>query len=454
MTPASLFTNEMRHALNSEWPDPQDAGTASIPSALAVTDLATSSICAAASEVAVLAELPGPVTAERTLASQWFKSTIEPIDFELAPVWDSIAGDYQTADGWIRLHTNAPHHKAAAVAVLDAGHDPARSLVAAQVVNWAAGELETAVVEADGCAAELHSTRAWAEHPQGRAVSAEKLIEWSGESHVWTPSSKERPLNGLRVLDLTRILAGPVATRFLAGWGAEVLRIDPLDWDEPVLAPEVTLGKRCTRLDLRSTSGSRRFHQLLGEADVIVHGYRPDALAGLGLGPFDGVVDVALDAYGWTGPWATRRGFDSLAQMSTGIAHRGMEVYDNDHPTPLPVQALDHATGYLIAAAVVRALRGGPSRARLSLARTAALLAEGGPGNPAASINEPPRGTIERNAWGTLYRLPAPVAIGDVAMRWDRPACALGSHAPTWVQPGFRVSSQAPASAWERNQTT
>ena len=167
------------------------------------------------------------------------------------------------------------------------------------------------------------------------------------------------------MLDLTRVLAGPVATRFLAGFGADVLRIDPPEWDEPAVVPEVTLGKRCARLDARTDDGRAHLRRLLAEADVLVHGYRPgvlDSLLGVDadgraeLRP--GLVEVCLDAYGWTGPWSARRGFDSLVQMSSGIAEAGMRWAGRDVPTPLPVQALDHATGYLMAAEVIDGLRG------------------------------------------------------------------------------------------------
>jgi crotonobetainyl-CoA:carnitine CoA-transferase CaiB-like acyl-CoA transferase len=134
-----------------------------------------------------------------------------------------------------------------------------------------------------------------------------------------------------------------VATRFLAGLGAEVLRVDPPGWEEPSLEPEVTLGKRCARLDLRGSEGRARLRALLKAADIIVHGYRPDALESLGFGVAErrmlrpGLVDVSLSAYGWSGPWALRRGFDSLVQMSSGIAHEGARTVGSPRPRPLPV---------------------------------------------------------------------------------------------------------------------
>src|SRR5262249_18273826 len=158
-------------------------------------------------------------------------------------------------------------------------------------------------------------------HPQGQAVAAEPLVRVEATDAAPAPTwtvPEARPLQGVRVLDLTRVLAGPVGTRFLAGFGANVLRIDPLSWAEPGVVPEGTLGKRWAHLDLRADADRATFERLLREADVLVHGYRCDALARLGwpaerrraLRP--GLVDVALDAYGWNGPWCARRGFDSL----------------------------------------------------------------------------------------------------------------------------------------------
>src|SRR5262244_1012721 len=208
-----------------------------------------------------------------------------------------------------------------------------------------------------------HQRSAWSDHPQGRAVAAEPLIHMVARDRVPARNANppaSRPLAGVRVLDLTRVLAGPVASRFLAGYGAEVLRIDPPDWNEPGVVPEVTLGKRCARLDLKTAEGRAAFEALLAQADIFLSGYRPGALDRLGydaaarraIAP--GLIDVSLCAYGWSGPWAGRRGFDSLVLMSTGIAEAGMRWKSTDVPYPLPVQALDHTTGYLTAATAVR----------------------------------------------------------------------------------------------------
>ncbi len=274
------------------------------------------------------------------------------------------------------------------------GGGPPRAPPVARAVAQGRGDaLEAAVVEHGGCAAVMRTEDEWARHPQGRAVRAEPLmihddVSIDGPRPAW-PMSAERPLRGVRVLDLTRILAGPVATRFLAGFGAQVLRIDPIGWDEPGTVPEVVLGKRCARANLACADGRALLRRLIGEADVMVHGYRPGALDRLGFDADErrrinpGLVDVSLDAYGWSGPWRGRRGFDSLVQTSAGIAAADMREAGADRPVPLPVQALDHGTGYLLAAAAIRGLvrrlaTGAGTSTRASLARTAVLLTSGG----------------------------------------------------------------------------
>lgn len=416
-----------------------------LPSAFPVSELATSSISAAALAAARYAG-GGAITVDRRLASAWFSSSIEPEGWSVPPAWDPIAGDYATSDGWIRLHTNAERHRAAALGVL--GCAGTREAVSEAVSAWRGHELETAVVEANGCAAVMQSAEQWFTSAQGRAVATEPLIAWqdmdAGTTRPIEPSTS-RPLGGVRVLDLTRILAGPVATRFLALLGADVLRVDPPEWEE-TLIPEVALGKRTTRLDLTRTEDRATLTELLAAADIIVHGYRPGALEGLGFGQErrqqtrPGLIDISLDAYGWSGPMTGRRGFDSLVQMSTGIAHAGMVAAGAVQPVPLPVQALDHATGYLLAAAALTALddrrRTGHGRsAKLSLARTATLLLQR-PGQGVhdsfaeiASADFEPE--LEETSWGPARRLRQPVTIDGVDLAAS-PAHNLGHDAPRW----------------------
>ncbi|WP_095145271.1 MULTISPECIES: CoA transferase [unclassified Pseudomonas] len=422
-----------------------------LPSAFAVTDLACASIAAAGQAVSeLLRQQTGRLPAlevDRRLASFWFSTSLRPLGWSVPPLWDPIAGDYAAHDGWIRLHTNAPHHRAAAESVLGACAD--RKSMAAKVAQWAKDDLERAVVEAGGCAAQMRSWQAWQAHPQGIAVNAEPLIDrptaGSARSPAWQ-GSVAQPLAGIKVLDLTRVLAGPIASRFLAGLGADVLRIDPPHWNEPGVIPEVTLGKRCARLNLHDSSERQVFEHLLKEADVLLHGYRADALKRLGYGASErqklapGLIDISLNAYGWSGPWQHRRGFDSLVQMSCGIAEAGMHWKHAGTPTPLPVQALDHATGYLMAASAIMALTqrlktGQGAAARLSLARTAKLLIEQGPGTgaPLRAEDARDRGSlIEQTAWGPAHRLHVPLKISATPLQWAIPAGELGAHRAQW----------------------
>jgi len=428
-------------------------GEGDLPSAFPVTDVGCAAIAAAAFAIAELvAARGGPFPAiaiDRRLASFWLFRSIRPIDWKIPPVWNATAGDYATRDGWIKLHNNQPHHRAASLKVLGAPEE--HDAVARAVATWGKTELESAIVAAGGCAAEMRSAAEWAAHPQGQAVAAEPLVRMTVRdgAPLALADVAARPLQGLRVLDLTRVLAGPISTRFLAGYGAEVLRIDPPTWDEPGLVPEVTLGKRCARLDLRADADRATFEALLARAHVFVNGYRSDALDRLGYGAAarrrlaPGLIDVCLDAYGWTGPWATRRGFDSLVQLSSGIAETGMHWRNADKPVSLPVQLLDEATGYLIAAAVVRGVtqrltRGSGLEARLSLARTAKFLVDSR-GEPATAPLAPETPAdlapeIERTSWGPAHRLAPPVAIAGTPMRWDHPACALGTAPARWEE--------------------
>ncbi len=426
-------------------------GDDTLPSYFDVTSLAARSIGVAGMMLSHLLAGEGhnsaAVVVDQRLASLWFGLSLRPIGWKPAPTWDSVAGDYRTKDGWIRLHTNAPHHRARALAVL--GVDEDRDAVAHAVAKWEAEALESAIVEARGCAAMMRTLESWARHPQGAAVAAEPLIAWEEQGTV-TPeplSSQQQPLGGLRVLDLTRVLAGPAATRFLAGFGADVLRIDPPDWHETAAVQEMTLGKRCARLDLRNDDDRSVFERLLAEADILVHGYRAEALARLGYGPDDrralnpGLIDICLNAYGWSGPWSDRRGFDSLVQMSSGIADFGMSKADADRPFPLPVQALDHATGYLMAAAVLRALtlrqrEGRVLSARLSLARTAHLLAKTKHDRPSVGLHPETVGDVdplvEETVWGSTRRVRFPLTVDGLKPAWRYPAGQLGTSAPGW----------------------
>ncbi|MGK3141064.1 CoA transferase [Pantoea sp. C2G6] len=454
---ATSLWQQMQQGLRGNaaaWPVPDFVDCATFSSAFAVSELAATSVGLATQASAALIATAHPLYRSRPvrvnvrLASRWFQHSFIPLNRAAPAMWDAFAGDYRSRDGWIRLHTNAAHHRLAMEQVL--GTHPDRTALAQQVRQWRAGELEQAIIDAGGCAAEMRSAAAWQQHPQGKAVRQEPLFDWRTTAAAPAPDralAEARPLLGIKVLDLTRIIAGPVATRFLASLGADVLRIDPPGWQEPTLDEEMSCGKRRAVLDLTRPADREQFTRLLREADVLVHGYRADALERLGfdaatrqrLAP--GLVDAALNAWGWQGPWRNRRGFDSLVQMGCGIAEQGMQWQQSDKPTPLPVQALDHASGYLLAAAVLEGLRrrmvsGHGSQVRLSLARTAWLLQQHPCGQnqqsgivPQVKDNLP---GFELTPWGFGVRLRAAAWLPGTPQLCATPGCAPGTHPAAW----------------------
>jgi len=417
--------------------------SAGLPSRFRVDVLANATIAVAALAIAELGSrrTEKPVRAvrvDRRLAAAAFRCErlLKPQGWTLPDRFDPIIGDYAAKEGWIRLHTNYRHHRDAAIRVL--GVAPERTAVTEAVRRWDAVELESAVVAAGGCAAALRTQEEWRRHPQGSAVAAEPVVAWDGRcSPRAMDASPQAPLAGVRVLDLTRVIAGPVGSRYLAAHGAEVLRIDPPQLEEMTgLLPETTLGKRCAALDLGKAAGRQSFERLVSGADLLMHGYRPGALEALGysderlcaLNP--ALAIVCHDAYGWSGPWARRRGFDSLVQMSSGIAH----PESHGVPTPLPAQALDHGTGYLLAAAACRALTEGRARSRLSLARTARLLVDLGENPSACPELGDAAELFERNdtAWGPVLQVRCAGGIDGFQPRWAFPAGPTGQHQARW----------------------
>lgn len=338
---------------------------------------------------------------------------------------------WRTRDGWLRLHTNYPWHRDRALQVLGCADD--RDAVAAAVAERTGEELEEALAAAGALGFAVRTREQWAEHPQGRAVATLPLATSRAANGPSRPPAPARdgtaPLHGIRVLDLTRVIAGPVATRTLAAWGADVLRVDSPHLPEIAAQALDTLpGKRSTLLDLAAVGDRQRFEELLALADVVVHGYRPGALDRYGLSsaelaerhPHLSVVQVS--AWGPDGPWAGRRGFDSLVQCPTGIA--AAEGHDG-RPGALPAQVLDHATGYLAAAAAALSLtgvvRGEPARhTRLSLAQTAHWLQQAGPVDrrPEQAVDPTPYLTSVAGPSGRVRVVAPPGAVGDVRPGW------------------------------------
>ncbi|KZT28820.1 CoA-transferase family III [Neolentinus lepideus HHB14362 ss-1] len=302
-------------------------------------------------------------------------------------LWDDIAGLYSTADGYIRIHTNFPHHRRGILDILQC--EPNRGAVARALSTWNFVEFETEAASRKMCATALRSFDQWEDHPQGRAlrgVAPICLIKVGDAPKRKVEGQFDRPLDGIRVMDLTRVLAGPVCGRTLAAHGADVLWItSPKLPSLPLIDVETSRGKRTTQLDLTNAADTKTCASLVKEADVFLQAYRPGGLEDKGFGIADvvrqhpGIVYASLTAYGWEGPWKDRRGFDSLVQTATGFnvaegqAYAAWEGVHELAPRPLPMQALDHAAGYLLAfginAALARTItEGGSWEVRVSLA--------------------------------------------------------------------------------------
>ncbi len=362
------------------------------------------------------------------------------------------SGFRRTSDGWIRLHANYPHHAARLMAALSVSTPKDVEHTLLSMTSLAA---EEAITANKGVAAAVRSREEWAATPMHETASAGPWISISRPPTAasesprlprWVPTAVSRhPLTGLKVLDLTRVIAGPTATRLLGALGADVLRIDPPQLPElSDVFVDSGFDKRSAEADLRDPEAMDRVRRLIESADVVVTGYRDGGLDRFGLTPEamllarPDLVIVTLSAWGSGGPWNGRRGFDSLVQAACGIAQRyGRTADDGWHPGALPVQALDHATGYGLAAAALALLaerlrsgRGGA--ARLSLARTAeelfrlpALAGHGG------SLPEPDIHVMD-SPYGRLRYVGPPIMADGVPLEYTKGPVGYGTSQLRW----------------------
>lgn len=367
------------------------------------------------------------------------------------PAWDAIAGVYKTGDGrFVRLHTNFPHHRAAVCKVLDC--KATRDDVQAALMHWEAQAFETAAYAAGGVVAMMRSYDEWSATSHAKALAQLPLItiEKIGEAAPKPWPKGDRPLAGIRVLDLSRVIAGPVAGRTLAAHGADVMLVSGPDLPAiPWLSIDNGRGKLSSFVELKSEQGRATMRELLAEADIFSQGYRPRALAALGFAPEDaarinpGIVYATLSAYGHAGPWAERRGFDSLVQTATGFNHAEGRASGIDGPKELPAQMLDHATGYFMAfgammAKARQAREGGSWHVRVSLAQTGRWLwnlgrLTDGLQTPDFSGDEVSSFLEEMaSGYGALHAVKPSAILSKTPARWERPSMPLGSHPPRW----------------------
>ncbi|MFD7407662.1 CoA transferase [Streptomyces sp. NPDC059866] len=426
-----------------------------LPARLPVMELAraTVAVCSlAAGELASVRTgrpVPRVRVDDEAVATAFLSDRLVRVDGQAWSTFAPLSRFWRAADGWVRTHANYPHHQARLLAALgvpeDASED-AVDAVAGAIAGRTALEVEETVYAAGGLAVAARGPEEWATSEQGNLVARQPLLTMArvGDAPDRVFADAALPCAGLRVLDLTRVLAGPVATRTLALLGADVLRIDAPQLPESQEAHNDTgMGKRSTTLDLDDSTGRRVFEELLDEADVVVTGYRPGALDRFGLTPEalagrrPGLVIAQLSAWGRYGPWHERRGFDSLVQVATGIAELEGSP---DSPGTLPAQALDHGTGYLLAAGVLHALTeqhrtGGTRLVRLALTQTAHWLIHDltpAPGKD-DGFDAGRRLTETDSPMGRLrHALPA-VSYEGGPVNWARPPGLWGTDAPVWV---------------------
>ncbi|MDP6688136.1 MAG: CoA transferase [Alphaproteobacteria bacterium] len=367
------------------------------------------------------------------------------------PLWDKIAGTYQTGDGrWVRLHTNFPHHRDGVLDLLHCANE--REAVAAALAQWKGQDFEDAAAERGLVATMMRTAEEWRAHPQAEALDQQPVItcERIGDAPARPLPKAARPLAGIRVLDLTRIIAGPVCGRTLAAHGADVMRVTaPHLPFVPALVTDAGRGKLSCHIDLQTEDGRQTLQQLIAEADIFVQGYRPGGLERWGFSAAEvarirpGIVYVSLSAYGHQGPWSNRRGFDSLVQTASGINWAEAEANGRDGPMALPCQALDHASGYFMAAAAMAPLarrtgEGGSWHVRVALARTGRWLQGLGRVENGFEIADPGdedvRDLLEDSpsGYGTLTAVRHAAQLSETPAHWARPSMPLGSHPPVW----------------------
>jgi crotonobetainyl-CoA:carnitine CoA-transferase CaiB-like acyl-CoA transferase len=365
--------------------------------------------------------------------------------------WDPLSGFYPVRDGWISIHGNFPNHRDAAMRVLGTPHDRARAEQASRA--WQGAALEEAIHAAGGCAGFVRSADAWSRHAQAQAVAAQPLlaIERIGDAAA-EPLGRARPLDRVRVLDLTRVLAGPTCGKSLAEHGAEVLKISAAHLPDSGMADlDTGIGKLSARIDLGNEQQSSLLKTLAKRADVFVQSYRPGTLAARGFSPEalarlrPGIVCASLSAWGPSGPWSARRGFDSIVQAVSGIAQAGGDAGSGAMPRLLPVSAIDYVSGYLMAFGVCvalgrRAREGGSWLVRVALARVGKWIVDRGvaqgyqglPEDLADAELEPLFAEMDAPE-GRIRFLKPVLELSETPPYFERPPVPLGYHRPAWI---------------------
>ena len=428
------------------------------PSSFAVGTAAQVSMACAALMATELGRYRG--LAEQTVTVDMLQAAIEctgcfTVNGKSTPKFAELSGLYRCNDGWIRLHANFEHHRNAALQTLglppNANTD--RSLVESQTLLWPGTQLETTVLANGGACAAVRSFNTWDQLPQAKAIAQLPLVEITklGEAapkNIKPLDARQRPLAGIRILDFTRILAGPVCGRTLAAYGANVMLINSPKLPNIDNIIETSRGKLSALLDLEKTSDNIKLQRLLSESHVFIQGYRPGALAAKGLDPntlaqkYPGIICTSLSAYGRSGPWHQRRGYDSLLQSASGFNLAEAQSKGTDMPTALPMQVLDYASGFLMAfgtqVALLRQLtEGGSFHVEVSLARTGLWLRSLGQNSDWLNCPAPDEKKYLESYpshYGDLRALPHTPIFSVSSSSWKLKSAPPGTHEPEWPQ--------------------
>jgi hypothetical protein len=375
--------------------------------------------------------------------------------------WAPISGLYACgaatdAPGWVRIHANFNHHRDGALALLGlpVGADTPRAAVEQALQQWTAEDFEDQAAARGLPVAAVRGRAQWQALGHEAMLAAQPLvsIQRIGDAPPvpWAALAEEgKPLAGLRVLDLTRIIAGPVAGRTLAAHGADVMLVNGPHLPNIEAIADTSRGKRSAQLDLRDAGGRRALRELVVQSQVFLQAYRPGALAAKGFGAEElarrrpGLVVAELSAYGWQGPWAGRRGFDSLVQTATGVQTDEALARGQAAPRALPMQILDYSAGFLLAygieAALLRQAReGGSWQVRVTLAGVARWLRGLGAVEVPDGDWDQPRPDIapyletSDSGFGTLRAVRHCALLSRSAPGWQRRSMPPGSDAALW----------------------
>jgi crotonobetainyl-CoA:carnitine CoA-transferase CaiB-like acyl-CoA transferase len=368
--------------------------------------------------------------------------------------WAPLSGLYPCQDGHVRIHANFNHHRDGALKLLELNNlskSYSKEDVSIALSQWTAIGFETAAAEANLVVSAVRSFSAWDNHPHGQIIEQLPLITFEkiGEAaplELPNLAKDQKALAGIRVVDLTRILAGPVCGRTLAAYGAEVMLVNSPKLPNIEHIADTSRGKLSSLLDLKRNSDNAQLLELVRGAHIFVQGYRPGGLAKLGFSPEQlaeirpGLSYVTLSAYGHQGPWSNRRGFDSLVQTATGFNFAEAEAAGSNSPKALPVQILDYASGFLMAFAAQAAVlkqqkEGGSWHARISLVQTAYWLRSLGRVTNNFNKNELDYAAMHQlyaSNFGELAAIPHAAQFTGMASDWAKPSSKPGTHEAKW----------------------